>query len=411
VDTTPVHDLLVARLGIDTGVIGPAFLPAVVRRCMQVAGIEDPQAYVAALATGGAAWQALVEAVVVQETWFFRDAAGLDAIVAEVRARRAVPGSPPVRVLSCPCSTGEEPYSVAMALLDAGVPEEAVAIHAVDVSPAAIASATRGVFRARSFRDATPRDRSHHLHVAPGASTWRVSDRIRALVSFGTGNLVTGEGLRDASPFDIVLCRNLLIYLDAGGRSRAIAMLARLLAPGGLLVVGCAEPAIVRTHGFGSTGAAAAFAFRAGTVTTTPVGASRASRPTRPARAPHVPTRVRLVRREPAPAVASATAPLARAEALGDLGRIDEAIRLCREHVGQQRDSVEGHFLLGVLQDAAGRHDLAVHAFRRALYLDPAHDGARAHLALKLEAGGAAGAAARLRTRTGRPVDTTGAPR
>jgi chemotaxis protein methyltransferase WspC len=411
VDMTPVHDMLVARLGLDTGVIGPAFLPSVVHRCMHAAGVHDLQAYVATLSTGSAAWEALVEAVVVQETWFFRDPASFDAIVADVRARRTGPGAPPVRILSCPCSTGEEPYSVAMALLDAGVPEEGFAIHAVDVSTAAIAAATRGVFRARSFRDATRQDRAHHLQADADASAWRISDRIRALVSFGVGNLVTGEGLPDAAPFDIVLCRNLLIYLDEGGRTRALRMLARLLAPDGLLIVGHADPAIVRARGFGGTGAAAAFAFRAGAATTPRARTPRAVRTPAPAGTPRVPTRGPCVSVPPEATQVSVIAPLARVRELGDLGRIDEALRLCLEHVGQQRDSVEGHFLLGVLQEAAGRHDLAVQAFRRVLYLDPTHGDARTHLALELDAGGESGAAARLRARGDGAVDETGTPR
>jgi chemotaxis protein methyltransferase WspC len=416
VDTSDFHALLVARLGIDAAIVGPSFLPAVVRRCMHDAGTQDVRAYAAAVAAGGDAWEALVEAVVVQETWFFRDPASFDELVGEVRARWQGPGAPPVRILSCPCSTGEEPYSAAIALLDAGLPPEAFEMHAVDVSRRAIAAAARGEYRARAFRDGSLLDRTVHLAQDAGTATWRVSAQVRGRVSLGVGNLVTGDGL-DALPCcDVVLCRNLLIYLHEDGRARAVATLKRLLAPGGLLIVGHADPAIVRAHGFRGTGAAAAFAFRAGSdVRVMRTGSGPAVRAAGGGPAPRrvLPrARAACVTTSPvaetADAAASCGGPPARTTALAhvrqlaDQGRIEDALRLCVEYVDRVRDSADGHFLLGVLHDAAGHHPLAVEAFRRALYVDPRHEDALRHLALKLEARGDGDGAARLRARADR---------
>src|SRR4051812_5281092 len=111
VDTAEVHALLVARLGYDAGLVGPSFLPSAVRQCMDDADCASLAEYVHAVTVGGAAWDALVERVVVPETWFFRDRVPFDLVVDVVRARWRGLGDRPVRILSCPCSTGEEPYS------------------------------------------------------------------------------------------------------------------------------------------------------------------------------------------------------------------------------------------------------------------------------------------------------------
>jgi chemotaxis protein methyltransferase WspC len=93
------------------------------------------------------------------------------------------------------------------------------------------------------------------------------------------------------------------------------------------------------------------------------------------------------------------------ARQLGDAGQLHDALRLCREHLQRVPDSAEGHFLLGVLHDALGHHDLAVVSFRKVLYLNPAHRDALLHLALKHEARGDGPGAALLRARARRSLD------
>src|SRR6185503_14624441 len=91
--------------------------------------------------------QELIEAVVVPETWFFRDADALTALVRIVRDACVVSERSLVRIMSLPCATGEEPYSMAMALLDAGIPPHRFQIDAVDISERALDEARLGVYR------------------------------------------------------------------------------------------------------------------------------------------------------------------------------------------------------------------------------------------------------------------------
>jgi chemotaxis protein methyltransferase CheR len=175
---------------------------------------------------------ALVEHAVVLETAFWRHPDQLAAVARAVAARPT-----PARIWSAGCATGEEPYSVAIALLEAGRPPGLDAIVATDVSSRALAAARAGVYGDRALRR-LPYDVAARW-LEPGR-TRRVAPEVRALVSFERQNLV-----RDPPPagggFDVVLCRNVLIYF---GPETAAAVLYRLvgaLAPGGLLTLGPVE--------------------------------------------------------------------------------------------------------------------------------------------------------------------------
>src|SRR5262249_5758451 len=144
------------------------------------------------------------------------------------------------RVLSVPCSTGEEPYSLALALLEAGVAPSSWQIDAVDLSPRHIERAGRGVFGEFSFRQTPPELRQRYFRrIAAG---WEPEPALRALVRFRQGNLLAAFFLAGEEPFDLIFCRNLFIYLLPAARRRALETLDRLLAAEGWLCMGHAEP-------------------------------------------------------------------------------------------------------------------------------------------------------------------------
>ena len=116
-----IEDLLRDRIGLDASSIGSSLIERCVRLRMKALGIADVAGYVRRLRADDSEWRELVESVVVPETWFFRDRQAFDALIqnliAEWIPRQSMHS---LRILSAPCSTGEEPYSLAMALLDAG---------------------------------------------------------------------------------------------------------------------------------------------------------------------------------------------------------------------------------------------------------------------------------------------------
>ena len=192
------------------------------------------------LAREAAAIESLVEHVVVSETAFWRHPEQLAAVG---RIAAAAPG--PISIWSAGCATGEEPYSVAIALLEAGREGRGDRILATDVSERALATARTGSYGVRALRRLPPELAERWLE---GPAERRVREAPRALVSFARHNLVAREPA-PGGPFDLVLCRNVLIYFDAATATAVIRRLAEALRPGGALVLGPIELPLAREVG------------------------------------------------------------------------------------------------------------------------------------------------------------------
>jgi chemotaxis protein methyltransferase CheR len=175
------------------------------------------------------------------ETYFFRETRQFDILVEHVvpERRAAAPGRP-LRLLSAGCSSGEEPYSVAIALQQAGfLPGRVWEIDGCDLNPERIARAREGVYEESSLRACDAETRRQHF-VAEG-QRFRLKDRYRAGVRFFQANLRSPGFALDRGGYDVVLCRNLLIYFGDAAFDRLIGLLARSLAAGGYLFLGHSE--------------------------------------------------------------------------------------------------------------------------------------------------------------------------
>src|SRR5262249_53683940 len=139
-----------------------------------------------------------------------------------------------LRILSVPCASGEEPYSIIMALLDAGLQVEQFDVQGADISPRSLARARAAVYGRNSFRgdDLGFRDR----FFKQTRDGYALEPRVRDAVRFFEGNLLSAQFLTDSQTYDFVFCRNLLIYLDPVNRARVLNKLAGILAPSGVLI-------------------------------------------------------------------------------------------------------------------------------------------------------------------------------
>ena len=396
--------LLKQSIGLDAASIGVSAIERAVRERQVACRLDDHEAYWSCVRASETELQALIELVVVPETWFFRDP-GAFAALARVVADRMAAGvrAPPegvVRVLSLPCATGEEPYSIAMSLLDAGVPAEKFRVHAVDVSERALTCARLGVYRKGSFRG-QDLDYQRRFFDAAGAG-FCVRDRVRDQVEFRHGNLLKPASLPGKGTYDAVFCRNVLIYFDRPIQERAIATLVGLLTPDGLLFVGPAEAPLLLNHGLVSARMPKAHAFR-----TTPA-AERAPHGARRLPALAVPPRrLPAARRStpmgsghlvPVQGQAAAAEGLESARRLANQGRFVDAQAFCEDHLRRHGASAEVFYLLGLVRDAGGHQAEAAAFYRKALYLDPRHHEALVHLALLMDTKNSA-EAQRLRSR------------
>lgn len=256
------------RTGLNPAILGPTTLHRAVNRRRQASGAPDDPSYLQLLLNSEPEQMALLDLLVVPESWFFRDRPAYGLLARQGRRHlEAPPDTPPLRLLSAPCASGEEPYSMAMTLLDLGLPPSRFQIEAIDISATNLARARRGIYGRNAFRGVAPLERQRHFE--PHAEGWSLNPEVRACVHLRQGNLLDCLD-RLSVPYDLVFCRNLLIYLEDAAITSLLASLARLLRPGGLLLVAAVEMARVPAALFEPLGIPSAFAYRRRAPLTTP---------------------------------------------------------------------------------------------------------------------------------------------
>ncbi|PCE33798.1 CheR family methyltransferase [Burkholderia ubonensis] len=390
-------------------------------------------AYWQRLNASGDERRALIERFVVPETWFFRDREAFATLVRLAVERLTAHPGRVVRVLSAPCSTGEEPFSAAMALLDAGLDPARFTIDAIDLSDNAIEQARLGRYGRNAFRGHALEFRARHF--TPVADGWQLDERVRACVQFRQGNLI--EPVGDAlTRYDFVFCRNVLIYFERDAQDRVIQSLQRCLTDDGMLFVGPAETGVAMRHGMCSARIPLAFAFQRASVAerladglaaalppavrpwradrsaaarvaaprTAPSGwfAGAAARPLALAAAPERAADGGHGSDVQAQAAGGAPSTLEHAQALANAGAFDEAERALARFTARAGLHADAFYLRGLIADARGRAAEAGDFYRKALYLRPTHHEALTHLATLLDVGGDRAGAQRMLERARR---------
>jgi chemotaxis protein methyltransferase CheR len=184
---------------------------------------------------------ALVDHLVVSETYFYREVDQLRALV-NVLLPPVLESKPAVRIWSAACATGEEPLTLAMMLAERGM-LPSVEIVATDISGRALEKARKGVYGGRALRSLRDDDRARHFVPAgdPRDGTVRVREEVRSSVRWRRVNLLDPEGVESLGTFDVILCRNVLIYFRDETVMSLIQRCGDSLVPGGLLLVGASE--------------------------------------------------------------------------------------------------------------------------------------------------------------------------
>lgn len=347
--------------------------------------------------------QCLLEALLVPETWFFRNPESFETLAKLAREARRQIGTRRLRILSVPCSSGEEPYSIAMTLLDEGFAPEAFQIDALDISSRELNRARAGVYGKNSFR--TKSLSFLNRYFRPEANNFVACDELRACVSFSHGNLLQLESGDRAGVYDFIFCRNLLIYFDAETQDRAVRVLVPMLRPEGVIFAGSSEMGIFLRNGLTAIRAPLSFTLRLQAVREE---RSRSSAQSESRSATSLPALVPLTREMRSAAISYDPAENNAVSGLLDLARrladdqsFEQAERVCRDIIREHVANAEAHYLLGLIQEAQGDPG-ARDAYRRTLYLDPDHQEALLQLAFLQEQAGNSRAADALKTRARR---------
>lgn len=184
-------------------------------------------------------WDELASVLSNNETYFFREKAQLDVVADEV-VNDALRRGGKLRIWSSACSTGEEPFTIAMMLLDGKrISPSQVTLRASDISPRALERAQRGFYRELSFRATQPEIVQRYFH--PFENGFFVNDDVKRMVDFFRINLLDARAVEATGPHDVIFCRNVLIYFDKPTQKRVVEAFARALRPEGFLFLGHAE--------------------------------------------------------------------------------------------------------------------------------------------------------------------------
>lgn len=377
---------------------------------MRVSGSTDVLAYLALVRDDGKERQALLDEVTIPETHFFRNPPQIRAlrqyVLPEILRRAST--TKRLRIWSAGCSTGEEPYTLAMLVREL-LPAAAgwdVKIVATDVSMRALAAARKGRYAERSFVMTDPIDLKRFFTLDTEAGAWQVRDEIREMVEFRHHNLVTEPPPFEPGQLDLVFCRNVTIYFDRDTTKALMRRLHTCLRDGGYLFLGHAETLWQVTDAFSLVSLGDAFVYRR-----QPAEGDRLRvlpdrrtedepRPTRadrrrgpdsrrgtetPPEAPKprlrpppvIPPRAAPPRSVPPRSVPGHSAtpppadPLVAVRAAVTAGRYAEAADLAAECGVAEPLRSEAHYLHGLALSNLGRDDEALVVLRKAVYLDP----------------------------------------
>ncbi|WP_426206123.1 CheR family methyltransferase [Pseudomonas sp. TWP3-1] len=411
-------DFLKERIGLDVASVGPAIIERAVRQRITLSQSATADEYWLNLQGSRDEQQALIEAVIVPETWFFRYPESFATLGKLARKRLdELNNMRALRILSLPCSTGEEPYSIAMALLDAGLKPHQFKVDGMDVSPLSVDKAKRAQYGKNSFRgdDLAYRDR----HFMPENDGYRLNEYVREQVRLQSGNVLDPTLLANEPPFDFVFCRNLLIYFDQPTQKQVFEVLKRFTHDDGVLFIGPAEGSLLGRLGMRSIGIPQSFAFSRHTepqpepLPTLVPAPLPMRQPIRSAPPPPVRSRP-FASVAPLPTTGKAQNPdaatlLANIAALANEGKSAEARAACEQYLRSHEPVAQVFYWLGLLSDVAGSTLEAQGFYRKALYLEPQHPDALMHLAALLQAQGDTAGARRLQeraARSGRTADS-----
>lgn len=389
-----IKAILQQTIGFNITAIGQSTLERAINNRISALGITSHDKYIARLKSSKKEVQELIEEVVIPETWFFRDQEPFNAMIDYANEYlRNADGAEHLRILSIPCSTGEEPYSIVMALCNANWPKNMIHVDAVDISHKAITYAQHAEYSQKSFRGTSLNFQGKYFQKKN--NLYVLHNFIRQKVNFMHGNILNPIFMQRLGVYHIIFCRNVLIYLDSAHQDSAIKALARLLSSQGLLITGHAEAGMfINRKEFLPVSHSRSFAFYKNyqPPKRTPVRSTSGS----PAitQQSSIKTDTASSRRHfpaiPQSPVSSArssqtdnarkgnAAPdlfndLNAAKNLADRGFLAEADALCEKIIQQHGPVAQVYYLLGVIRDFEDRTEDAIKLLKKTLYLEPEH--------------------------------------
>ena len=378
-----VKEFVIAQTGLAYYADKDADLARCLAPHLEARRLDDCAAYLALLgdaADGAAELDDLIKDLTIGETFFFRHTELFDALrtrvlpdlIARNRAQRRL------RIWSAGCATGAEPYSLAILLrrdLADAVAGWDVTIAGTDINREFLARAGEGVFEEWALRS-TPTEVRRDCFTPLGRG-WALRQQFKESVSFQYHNLVTHPFpslINNLFAFDLILCRNVMIYFSQEITRRVLDGFHQSLVDGGWLLVGHAEPSVPLFRAFQTVNAAVGAVLYQKALPGAAV-AARGEEWLPPPAFPALPVVAAPTIARLAPATMRAEPPepsadLTRVRVLADRGEWEPALEVCGRLLATERLNPLLHFYQGLILEQIGRHEEAELAQRRAIYLD-----------------------------------------
>lgn len=419
----PILELIRQKIGLNPESIGSALVEKSVREHMKISGSASVDDYIKMIQGSPAELQRLIESVVISETSFFRNRIPfttlknyLKQFVLNKKLER------PIRILCLPCSTGEEPYSIAMSLFDIKIASDQFYICAGDISEQALQFAQAGVYSPYSFRgdDLDYRE----TYFSKQDNSYILNKEVRDAVHFEYINILSDHFLPGHKPYDIIFCRNLLIYFDDNFKEKAIRALSSRLSEDGVLFVGHAEGAKIPQYGYIGLDYPMSFAFarkeyaqKINNVLNPGNTSNKSYSPPAPVPNPAIQPKlfshartltpvetkpVKKIETVPAAKQSPVNDGISQARKLAEKGAFNEVLTICEKLLSEGADSAEVYYLLGQAGESAGNSLMAEEYFKKALYLNADYHEALIHLSLLYDQMGSPEKAATFRKRAER---------
>ncbi len=396
-----IKDILKKEIGLDANTLGDATIDKILHQRMHACQIDNIEDYYHFIIQNSDELAVLLETAVIPETWFFRDTRPFKLVADHIKQYSKQKKI--CNILCIPCSTGEEPYSICMYLLQAGIAADVFNIHAVDISNNALSLAKQGVYGNNSFRNDIAKTYQKTYFEHDGGKEI-LKKNVKDAVNFSRMNILNESELSSLNvKFDFIFCRNLLIYFDINTKEKAFKNLHTIMQDNGMVFIGHSEFGSVPKNLFTVCGNDQAF----GLIKYKPT-----EKPNKKPIKPQQNLNNKIYKSDFNTVKKDTASPfnklklekskskkiaenknnqtntegdlLTIAKTLADQENLSAAESTCFEFIDKHGDTAESFFILGLINEASKHYDIAEDFFRKSIYLDPKHYNSLLHLALLL---------------------------
>lgn len=388
-----IKELVKNTTGIKSDSINEIVWEWILKERMKLCGTSTFKEYLDLLIESTNEMQELIELIVIPETWFFRDKGSFDFLTECIKERNNKEENFVLRILSLPCSSGEEPYSIAMTLLDLGLKPCQFKIEAADISKKSLTKGEMAVYGKNSFRGKDLAFREKYFNKTENG--YVLDKEVKDLVSFYNYNAIDVNIPWKMQSYHFIFCRNLLIYLDPKAQDQVFKIVKYLLLPDGVLFVGPAETQLARSADFVPLPYSKSYAF--GQVSKAKKKSSffvsfinHYASPKSIKSSPleslnNNEKRAGIRHHKEHEEREDKDILLQEIIKLADSGCFEEATNLCLRYNNEFGAHPQVYYLLALMQHAVGHEERAEEFFHKAVYLDPTHYEALVYLVLLYE--------------------------